>query len=124
MTLYLTPPSRLWTLLLLGLEVLLLPSEKKRNFNRLYGETQRRDFRPLEDKKYYSLFSRFIVGCFKSRIIKTWKQIRSKFTQPKKCKNLSHDLYAFSVNRSVLIFAKKNVFFLIFILTFLKKSLF
>jgi hypothetical protein len=87
------------------------PLRKKNETLIVYGESQRRNFRPLEDKKYYSLFSRFIVGCFKSRIIKTWKQIRSKFTQPKNCKNLSQDLYAFSVNRSVLIFAKKLGFF-------------
>jgi hypothetical protein len=36
--------------LLVGVEVLLLRSEKKNN--RLYGDTQRRDFRPLEDKRY------------------------------------------------------------------------
>jgi hypothetical protein len=36
--------------LFLGLEVLLLRSEK-RNFNRLYGDTQRRDFQLLEDKR-------------------------------------------------------------------------
>jgi hypothetical protein len=50
MTLHLTRSSRLWTLLLLGLEVLLLRSEKKLYFNRFYRDTRRRDFRPLEDK--------------------------------------------------------------------------
>jgi hypothetical protein len=33
--------------------------------------------------------------------LRTWKQISSKFTWPKNSKNLSQDLYAFSVNRSV-----------------------
>jgi hypothetical protein len=121
MTLYLTPPSRLWTLLLLGLEVLLLPSEKKRNFNRLYGETQRRDFRPLEDKKYYSLFSRFIVGCFKSRIIKTWKQIRSKFTQPKKMQKSLSRLVCFFREQKCTNFCKKKCFFFNFYFDISKK---
>jgi hypothetical protein len=49
-TLHLTRSSRLWPLLLLGLEVLLLRSEKKLHFNRLYGDTQSRDYRPLEVK--------------------------------------------------------------------------
>jgi hypothetical protein len=52
MTLHLTRSSRLWTLLLLGLELFLLRSENKSHFNRFCGDTQRRDFRPLEDKKY------------------------------------------------------------------------
>jgi hypothetical protein len=43
MTLHLTRSSRLWTLLHLGLEVFLLRSEKKSNFNRFYKDTQRRD---------------------------------------------------------------------------------
>jgi hypothetical protein len=49
---YLSRSRRLRTLLLLGLEVLLLRSEKKRYFSRLYGDTQRSDFRPLEDKNF------------------------------------------------------------------------
>jgi hypothetical protein len=36
----------------MDLTVLLLRSEKKRHFNRFYGDTQRRDFRLLEDKVY------------------------------------------------------------------------
>jgi hypothetical protein len=40
------------TLLLLGLEVLLLRS-KKSAFHCLYGDTQRCDFPQLEDKNYY-----------------------------------------------------------------------
>jgi hypothetical protein len=53
MTLYLTRLSRLWTLLLLGLEVFLLRSDKNAT-NRFYGNTQRRDFRPLKHKRWLS----------------------------------------------------------------------
>jgi hypothetical protein len=53
MTLHLTQLIRLWTLLLLELEVFLLPSLKKCHFNRFYGDTQRRDFQPLEDKTVF-----------------------------------------------------------------------
>jgi hypothetical protein len=50
MTLHLTRSSPAYgTLQLLGLELLLLRS-KKRHFNRLYGDTQKCDFRPPEDK--------------------------------------------------------------------------
>jgi hypothetical protein len=50
LTLHLTRSSRLWALVFLGIEVFLLRSEKKSHFNRFYGDTQRCDFRPLEDK--------------------------------------------------------------------------
>jgi hypothetical protein len=56
MTLHLTRSSRLWTLLLLGLEVFLLRSQKNAT-NRFYGETQRRDFRPFEDNLYLLIIS-------------------------------------------------------------------
>jgi hypothetical protein len=36
-----------WTLLLLGFST----PFKKSHFNRFYGDTKRRDFRPLEDKR-------------------------------------------------------------------------
>jgi hypothetical protein len=50
MTLHLTRSSSLWTRLLLGFEVLLLRLQKKSHVNHFYRDTQRRDFRPLEDK--------------------------------------------------------------------------
>jgi hypothetical protein len=58
MTLHLTRSSRLWTLLLLlGFEVpISTPLTKKCHFNRFYGDTQRRQFRPLEDKIFFSNF--------------------------------------------------------------------
>jgi hypothetical protein len=55
MTLRLTRSGRLWTLLFLGLEVLLLRSEKS-HFSRFSEDTQRRDFRPLEDKVVFVTF--------------------------------------------------------------------
>jgi hypothetical protein len=52
-TLHLSRSSRLWTLLLLGLKVFVLRSEKKSHSNRFYGDTQRRDVRPFKDNHYY-----------------------------------------------------------------------
>jgi hypothetical protein len=48
MNLQLTRSSRLWDTS--------TPLRKKRHFNRLYGDTQKRDFRPLEDKKNFFLY--------------------------------------------------------------------
>jgi hypothetical protein len=51
MTLHLIRSSRLWTLLFLGLEVLLLRSEKNAGLTiSMEIHTQKRDFRLLEDK--------------------------------------------------------------------------
>jgi hypothetical protein len=49
MTLHLPLSSRLWTFQLLGFEVK-KNSGKKSHFNRLYRDTQRRNFRLLEKK--------------------------------------------------------------------------
>jgi hypothetical protein len=46
-TLHLTRSSRLWTFQLLGFEVFLVRLEKES----YYKDTQKSDFRPLEDKK-------------------------------------------------------------------------
>jgi hypothetical protein len=51
-TLHLTRSSRLWTLLPLGLETIAL--RKERHFNRLCEDTQRRDFRPLEENQIFN----------------------------------------------------------------------
>jgi hypothetical protein len=51
-TLHLTRSSRLWTLQLLGFEVFQVRLQKKSQFNRFYRDTQRRDFRLLEDKSF------------------------------------------------------------------------
>jgi hypothetical protein len=52
--LQMTRSSRLlWTILLPGLEVFLLRSEKKSHFNRFCGDTQRRDFPQLEHKHLF-----------------------------------------------------------------------
>jgi hypothetical protein len=65
MTLHLTRSSRLWTLLLLG--VFLLRSQKKCHFNRFYEDTQRRDFRPLEDNAFFvNVFYKSLKETFKS----------------------------------------------------------
>jgi hypothetical protein len=48
-TLHLTRSSRLWTFQLLGFEVFLVRLEKES----YYKDTQKSDFRPLEDKKTF-----------------------------------------------------------------------
>jgi hypothetical protein len=56
MTLHLTRSSRLWTFQLLGFEVFQVRLQKK-NTNGSYRDTQRRDFRPFEDKRFISNLS-------------------------------------------------------------------
>jgi hypothetical protein len=51
--LHLTRPRRLWTFQLLGFEVFQVRLQKK-NTSTVYRETQRRDFRSLEDKLLFS----------------------------------------------------------------------
>jgi hypothetical protein len=62
MTLHLIRSSRLWTFQLLGLEVLHIRLQKKSHFNDFYRDTQRRDFRPLEDKSY------LVIVCARDRL--------------------------------------------------------
>jgi hypothetical protein len=57
MTLHLTRSSRLWTFQLLGFEVSQTSYKKKKHFNGSYRDTQRRDFRPFEDKRFISNLS-------------------------------------------------------------------
>jgi hypothetical protein len=64
MTVHLNLSSRLWTLQLLGFEVRL---QKKSHFNRFYKDTQRHDFRPLEDKHFCCL-SEFSTFTWSSQI--------------------------------------------------------
>jgi hypothetical protein len=49
-TLHLTRSSRLWTFQLLRFEIFQVRLQKNSHFNRFYRDTQRRAFRPLEDK--------------------------------------------------------------------------
>jgi hypothetical protein len=56
MTLHLTRSSRLWTFQFLGFEVFQIRLQKK-HFNRFYRDTQRRDYRSLEDNKYFFQYS-------------------------------------------------------------------
>jgi hypothetical protein len=64
MTLHLTRSSRLRTLLLLGLEVLLLRSEKKTILTVSVEDTQRCDFRPFEDKFVFYTPLSFVFPVF------------------------------------------------------------
>jgi hypothetical protein len=62
MTLYLTRSSHLWTFLLLEPEVFLFRlQKKKKHFNCFYRDTERGDFRPLEDKLLFCTIGRFYV---------------------------------------------------------------
>jgi hypothetical protein len=49
-SLHLTPSNRLRTFQLLGFEAFQVRLQKRSHYNRFYRDTQRRDFRPLEDK--------------------------------------------------------------------------
>jgi hypothetical protein len=52
MTLHLTQSRRLWDTSTPSTLSTSTPLRKKKHFNCLCGDTQRRDFRPLEDKNY------------------------------------------------------------------------
>jgi hypothetical protein len=54
-TLHLTPSNRLRTFQLLGFEAFQVRLQKRSHYNRFYKDTQRRDFRPLEDKLFSNI---------------------------------------------------------------------
>jgi hypothetical protein len=57
MTLHLTRSSRLWTFQLLGFEVFQVRLQKEATSTVSIDVSQRRDFRPLEDKVYCLIYT-------------------------------------------------------------------